>query len=346
MTVIQDCGSPLDSDQCHYSQCVLCGYLPLIPPSCSTMIQEFLKNDASGRYVDFFQTIGLHNDDHLRVFLGMDKEDREQFLQGYVPARLTDFGVNNLIRLLDEFATSRPWAALSVSPVPRKPGADRFEDVLCSLCPTLVAHHMRFSVEEYHILLKHICRCLPLYLDIHRSFAEQSPKQIETLVQEIRDKYPRINCYEDAWPIRVCLKRAFLLMPTPTIEKPSEVACGVQPFPSLSGCSFERPQNQGCVSLPSSLVNSLPCRHQCTSLKRYLSYGGTKNVSPKARLLLSYLNMDEELVPALYFLGLRNDSDFAAIKQTSRQRRLEFIYQNNLQLNPLQLKVLYKILEI
>src|ERR1700761_3558381 len=108
-------------------------------------------------------------------------------------------------------------------------------------------------------------------------------------------------------------------MPTPTIETPSEseVACGVQPFPSLSSCSFERPQNQGCVSPPSSLVNSLPSqslayrRHQCTSLKRYLSYGGTKNVSPKARLLLSYLNMDEELVPALYFLGLRNDSDFA-----------------------------------
>jgi hypothetical protein len=63
-----------------------------------------------------------------------------------------------------------------------------------------------------------------------------------------------------------------------------------------------------------------------------------------AKTLLSFLNMDEELGPALYFLGVRNDTQFETVKRMEPEWQIELLEKSKeLQLNPLQTRVMYMI---
>jgi hypothetical protein len=56
--------------------------------------------------------------------------------------------------------------------------------------------------------------------------------------------------------------------------------------------------------------------------------------------------MEEELAPALYFLGVRTDAQFDTVKKMGPERKLQLLEETEeLQLNAFQRRVLYMIIE-
>jgi hypothetical protein len=65
-----------------------------------------------------------------------------------------------------------------------------------------------------------------------------------------------------------------------------------------------------------------------------------------ANTLLSFLKMEEELAPALYFLGVRTDAKFDTVKKMEPEQKVQLLEKTEeLQLNAFQRRVLYVIIE-
>ncbi|KAJ6579553.1 hypothetical protein DFH09DRAFT_1275887 [Mycena vulgaris] len=324
-----------------YSRCIaccFCGYRPNSPSSCSALISALLLDDTSGHYADLFQTLGIFEDVHLRILLGMNKEDRDTFFAAYVPRRISPFGFIEITQILQHFADSHRWACLSLTPIPRK--GEAFEEFLSrpETCPKLTAHSMRLSMGEYEVLTARIALRIPWFLDIHSSFGEQMP-QVQALVQAVRDAYPLFDRYKDAWPISVFIKRILA-----TAEKSNPVY-SVHPQPPDYSFAQSQQSQRSCYvdAEPLTLVNQ---QHKCPRLSQYLSCEVPQRISPAAKSLLSFLQMDEEIAPALFFLGVYDDTKFDAVKRMKPERKAQLIEEaNELELSAMQRLVLYMIFE-
>jgi hypothetical protein len=143
------------------SACSFCGYRPYIPPSFSPLMSELLANDASGQYLDLFQTLGILTDIHLRIVIGMATDDRDRFFEAYVPRRLSQFAYLALTQMLQKFADQHRWAALTLVLISRK--GKTFENFLSRADQPvkLVAQSMRLSEMEYETLAVSYPRQIP-----------------------------------------------------------------------------------------------------------------------------------------------------------------------------------------
>ncbi|KAJ7165574.1 hypothetical protein C8R43DRAFT_1122283 [Mycena crocata] len=307
--------------------CALCGYFPASSPSSTPMLRKMLKDDtsSSSEYADFFSCIGITHDSHLRVLLGMDEDLRNGFLACFVPARLSHFGLVDLTETIQDFVRDHPWFPVSMELIPEKKEA--FEAFLSrrDTCATLVAKSLRFTEDECAIFTAQIRDRGAWYLDRHRGFEDQNKEQINALVQEIAEKHQIFQRYEHAWPVRVLLKR---ILATPWTDEASYVCrrFGAYDFP------------------PTQHV------HKCPRLTQYFAYDGPQSVSPQAKKLLSFLNMEDELTPALYFLGIKTDEHFEMAREMSAGRKRQLLLQGGedvrgLQLTPFQAAVLSMLLE-
>ncbi|KAJ7667063.1 hypothetical protein B0H17DRAFT_1210456 [Mycena rosella] len=335
------------------STCGFCTYRPYIPLPQAPLLYELLTRDPSaGQYGDVLQTLGVIHDTHLRILMGMHKEDRESLLERYVPSRLTQFGCIELTQLLHEFAETHVWAPLTLKTIARK--GETFEGFLSrpSTCGKLSARSMRLSQAEYDVLSAQIKLQVTYFLDIDRAFEKQDPAQVQALVNAMRDDYPFVKRYEQAWPIYVIVKR---LLATPgTFDRVIEASM------QTTDCSFEYTKSQ-CQSRRSQhlppialapiriLTASTPAprQHICPRLAQYLNSAGPEHayVSPTARDLLSSLQMDEELCPVLFHLGVHDDVKFDAVKRMKAHRKAQLIGQNDLELTAVQRVVLYMIFD-
>jgi hypothetical protein len=116
------------------------------------LLCEFFAKDASDEFRDFFQILGVLNDNHLQIILGIEREEIKEFLRSYVPNQLSHFGLAALTRRLDKFVAEHPWAPRSFTLIPRK--GSSFEVFLRKHTTSLnqVAHSMRFTADEYNFL--------------------------------------------------------------------------------------------------------------------------------------------------------------------------------------------------
>ncbi|KAJ7499688.1 hypothetical protein FB451DRAFT_1206205 [Mycena latifolia] len=318
------------------SICGCCGYFPYIPSSQTRMLRDFLNKDKTGEYGHLLQTLGIILDKHLRILMGMNREDREAFFAQYVPSRLSNLGYIELTQTLDVFVDSHKWAPLSVTLIPRK--GEAFEQFLSrpSTCSKLAAQSMRLSKGEYDLLAARIKLRIFWYLDIHRSFEEQTPGQIQAMLKVIRADSPLFDRYEDGWPIFVFIKRILATLPG-----------SFHPSPDSPDSSWQ-PQCQRSQDIDSECndPNLVQRQHRCPRLAQYFNSGGPKHVSPKARSMLSFLQMEEELCPALFFLGIQNDTRFDTVRRMKPERKAQLIgHANELELTAIQRLVLYMIFD-
>ncbi|KAJ7778148.1 hypothetical protein B0H16DRAFT_1502407 [Mycena metata] len=232
-----------------------------------------------------------------------------------------------LTRSLDEFASEHPWAVfLSKSTTSIK----------------IVAHSMRFSIEQYEFLATRITERIPWYLDIHLAFEEQSLRQVQALSREICERYPRFKQYEDAWPIPVIIK---------CILGQSSMAYDLPVSTCAASSAFDLRRSQdfaGCVQQIDECEPFLPPvhrrQHRCPHLANY--HAGPRSISPTAKTLLSFLNMQEELAPTLYFLGVRDDAQFQTVRRMTEARKAQLLMDTeDLKLTPFQRRVMYMIFE-
>ncbi|KAJ7825342.1 hypothetical protein B0H13DRAFT_2374982 [Mycena leptocephala] len=271
---------------------------------------------------------------HFRILLGMEMEDRCNFFLAYVPNRLTQLGLGDLTKKIEDFLSSHRWATLSLMPIPRKKSGPEFEAFLAkSPHSKLVAHCLHFSTEEYQILVSQIKHLIPWYLNIHRGFDEQNPRQVKALLAKILDDYPVFKKYEEAWPIPVIVTRLLRNLET-----------GDTPDSTMSTeCDLRSSQSNRYIQRePFELQH----QHRCPLLWKYHDHSGRRNVSPKANTLLSFLKMEEELAPVLHFLGVQTDTQFDALKKMEPEEKVQLLEgPEELQLNAFQRRVLDMIIE-
>ncbi|KAJ7476972.1 hypothetical protein B0H11DRAFT_1306155 [Mycena galericulata] len=306
----------VDPQQQQDFSCVFCSYRPNIPPSHTALILDLLKHDASGQYTDFLQTLGITNNTHLRILLGMGKVDRDRFLRDYVPTRITQFAFSQLSQWLDCFSDTHKWTQLSLTPIPRK--GEAFEAFLSrpSTCDKQVAQYMRLSREEYEIEATQIQTKIPCYLDIHRGLEQQDPNQVKALVQKICDDLPIFARYQDTWPVYVIIRR-------------------ILATPGAYGS-----QSQGSIDA-SDHIPVHRNQHRCPRLIQYLKHDGPENVAPTAKQLLRFVRMDEELAPALWFLGVKSDAKYKMLINLDAIRKTQFMEETKkMELTPFQRLVL------
>ncbi|KAJ7721356.1 hypothetical protein DFH07DRAFT_857944 [Mycena maculata] len=314
---------PTIDRQVHCGSCIFCTYRPPIPPShpAIAMISDLFKDNASGEYADVFQTLGITHDTHLRILLGMEEGDIRRFFAACVPNKLTPIGFAEVLELLQKFYEAHKWVALPLTSIPRKKNGDTFEVFLSKrdTSSKIVAQSMRFSEEEYGILAAQIRPQIAWYLDIDCTLNEQDPRQVERFVQAMCDQLPVFTRYERAWPIEVFLRR---LLP------------------------LSREDLVGCPSPDTLLPRMYQRQHRCPRLTQYFRCDGPKSVAPAARKLLSIFRMDEELAPALHFLGVNTDAAFEELRHMSLERKTDFVEEaNELELNAFQKLILNRLFE-
>ncbi|KAJ6544279.1 hypothetical protein B0H19DRAFT_1267565 [Mycena capillaripes] len=199
---------------------------------------------------------------------------------------------------------------------------------------------MRFSEDQYYALEAQIKQRICWYLDARRGFEEQDPKQVDALVKEIRCDHPILNRYEDSWPVTVILKR--LLRDSGQYDDASDRETTIE-------CSLgveSQSQRHGYAELFPPFQTRPTLEHRCPRLSNYYDYDGPRSVSPTAKTLLSFLNMAEELSPALYLLGVRDDERFAAVRKMTLERKIQLLEETKeIQPTLLQLWVMYKIFQ-
>ncbi|KAJ7031947.1 hypothetical protein C8F04DRAFT_1396869 [Mycena alexandri] len=321
------------------SSCPFCGFLPSIPLSSNPMLAEFLLHDE---WADLFQTTGIHNDTHFRVLLGMQSADRVAFFGRFVSRRLTAVDSMVLARSLDEFAAEHSWAGLALKQIARKKHGMGFESFLSkSTSIKLVAHSMRFSTEQYEFLEAHITQSIPWYLNIHLAFEDQDLLQVQALSRKVCESYPIFKQYEDAWPIRVIIRRV-LGKSGMAYDLPASTCAASFTF------DFARSQGFGCVQQVDKSEPSFPPahrrQHRCPRLSNY--HPGARSISPTAKTRLSFLNMEEELAPIFYFLGVRDDAQFETVRRMREARKCQLLMDTeDLKLTPFQRRVMYMIFE-
>ncbi|KAJ7083149.1 hypothetical protein B0H15DRAFT_851457 [Mycena belliarum] len=320
------------SPRCEWN-CVYCGYVPHVPPRHRAFLDD-LDSDATAStrdYHDFFQTLGIICNTHIRILLGMDREDRDRILETYVPCRLSRFESMELSKMLQDYTDAHKWVSLSLAQIPRK--GEAFETFLANphTRDKMAAQYMRLSEQEFHMLMARVKHRVPWFLDIHRPFKDQVPSQIQALINDIRGNCPIFDRYKEAWPIFVFVKR-ILASGAGTFKSSPE------PSPSFGQ---SRP-HYGEKNLEPVLVQ----QHRCPRLAMYIKSGGHQHVSPTARSLLTVLDMDDELCPALFFLGVRDDAKFEMVRQMDPERKAQLIGQvNGLELSAIQRLVLLMIFE-
>ncbi|KAJ7185746.1 hypothetical protein C8R46DRAFT_1061614 [Mycena filopes] len=197
---------------------------------------------------------------------------------------------------------------------------------------------MRFSEEQYKCLEAHIRRRIPWYLDIHLNFEEQDGKQVEALEDEIRASFPLFNHYKHAWPIRVIVTRV--------LRKSSGMACvyGAPAPPYTQSSSYPFGGSQIAESEPSP-QSPHSRTHRCPPLSRY--HAAPWSIPPQAKDTLSFLNMEDELAPALHFLGVRTDAQFDKVRRMRGEQKTQLLADtDDIRLTPLQRWVMmYMIFE-
>ncbi|KAJ7618426.1 hypothetical protein FB45DRAFT_167515 [Roridomyces roridus] len=288
--------------------CFFCSYRPNTNSGLhSQLLYDFLSKEfSSSYYYDFFQTLGIVTDNHLRILLGMNKDDRSRFLGRYVPSRLTPFGYVQLLSWIEEFRNEHP--GISTMVVRRKhPKLEAFL-AMPGTRPELVARSMRLPVEEYEGFVDRI----------EEELDNQRGCKLEEIVEAICDDMPIFAAYEEAWPVKVILKRL--------LGEGKRIPC------RLSNSCSGRPSFQ-------------QRKHQCPRLAQYLHYHGHK-VAPAAKKLLRLLRMEEELAPALWLLNVDTDARYEKIKSYKREKKYEFLREmEKLELNPIQRFALETIFE-
>ncbi|KAJ7250361.1 hypothetical protein C8J57DRAFT_1355434 [Mycena rebaudengoi] len=303
------------------TSCVFCGFRPHVRLEHTAVIQEFLNTtkDPDGQYRDLFETLGILNDAHFRVLMGLDKPRRDAFFEACVPSQLTHMGFLILTPLLDDFIDGHKAMGLACTLIPRIP--DAVESFLAKpeTCRDFLAHRMRVSNEEYDELQAEIAQRLPSYMD--------NPEWIDKLAQVIYEAHPLFMRYADAWPIYTIIKRVLAIDNMKESVGSSKSTTSLKIDPYLSGLDDDE---SSPVRADSGHI------HKCPQKNRYLSRPDSLTAVPAAERILELIQMKQEILPVLWELGIRDDEIFQRVRAWTAYRKQDLLFTSGLKLTQFQ----------